>query len=328
MLASVNVPNIDGKIWNIEHKILDILHVVQTQGHCVIDLNSEGPCCKSLGLYDLLDNMCDKFKIDSSVFTIHTCNQLEKHDRYRIIKHPPLYIDSVQAYMKSNQIPEVSFDNEIKHFALFVGRSNWQRLQVAGHLYHKHRDKSLLTYHLDISSDFHRPHIGLDDVLRTNNNLSMPLGVTQLLSDCPLTGPDQPAYPIITPAHFAISSFYKDFFMEIVCETYCQGNSFYPTEKIWRPLANKKPFLVLGAQNYYHNLHALGFKTFSNWWDEGFTNDDYVTQVSEVLKLIDQISSLSQYDLESWHIDMQETLEHNQKTLQLLGKHRFAEIWS
>jgi hypothetical protein len=229
--------------------------------------------------------------------------------------------------MRENLVPEVSFDNEIKHFALFVGRSNWQRLCVAGHLYSHHREKSLLTYHIDIDSDFHRPHIGLDDVLRANNTLLIPSGIPELLAECPLAGPDCPKYPIITPFHFEISPWYNDFFLEIVCETYSQGNTFYPTEKIWRPLANKKPFIVLGPQNYYHNLRALGFRTFDKWWDEGFTNDDYVTQVDTVLGVIDLLSDLSQSDLEAWHIDMLETLEHNHNVMRSLRPSMFSEIW-
>jgi hypothetical protein len=327
MTAFVNLSNIDGKIWNLEYKVLDIVASLQKYQNCIIDLNHEGPCCESLGLYDVLDEICDRFGFDRSQITIRTCNQLEHHDHYQIEKYPPLYITETQNFIDNYEIKPVSFNDHIKHFGLFIGRSNWNRLYLASYLWNRYQDKSIITFHFDINEDYHRPHIGLDDLLRNTSSSVGYSGAMDLLSNCPIKGPDIPSYPILSPSHFGISKIYHDFFLEIVCETYCQGNSFYPTEKIWRPLANKKPFLIFGPKNYYKNLKVLGFRTFSNWWDESFTNDDLSHQLKLITAVIDGLSQLDQSGLEALQIDMEDTLQHNRDTMKNLTGRDFKKFW-
>ena len=76
--------NIDSKIWHIETKVVDMVKEYQDQGKLIISLNSEGPCCEALGLYKILDHMCEKFNIDKTNITIETGNQLESHQFYNI----------------------------------------------------------------------------------------------------------------------------------------------------------------------------------------------------------------------------------------------------
>lgn len=327
MTNIVNLPNIDGKIWNIEHKVLDIIAALANNNHCVIDLNSEGPCCESLGLYEILDKVCNQFGYDKSQIVIRTRNQLEQHNQYRIKKYPPLYFTEIQNFMNGYPIREISFDNHIKHFGLFIGRSNWSRMYLAAYVWNHYRDQSCLTFHFDIQDEFHKLHIGLDDMMRNMNQSIVHESIVRLLASCPIKGPDLPKYPILSPAHFGISKIYHTFFLEIVCETYCQGKSFYPTEKIWRPIAMKKPFLVLGPKNYYDNLRSLGFRTFSNWWDESFTNDDVTYQLKLITEVIDQLGQLDQSGLEALQIDMEDTLEHNRDLLKNLSDKHFTDIW-
>ena len=322
----VNLPNIDGKIWNLEYKVLDIIKTLQTHHRCTIFLDSEGPCCRSLGLYDLLDKICDEFSFDKSQITIKTCNQIEQHDQYTIEKYPPLYITETQNFIDSHEIKEVSFDDHIKHFGIFIGRSNWNRLYLASYLWNHCRDKSMITFHFDINKDYHRPHIGLDDLFRNIKSSGIDDSIIDLLLNCPIKGPDIPPYPILSPSHWNISKIYNRFFLEIVCESYCQGDSFYPTEKIWRPLANKKPFLIFGPRNFYYNLKALGFRTFSNWWDESFTNDDLSHQLKTITGIIDELSKLDQSGLEALQIDMEETLQHNLDIMRNLTSSDFKKF--
>lgn len=325
---TVVVPNIDGKIWDIEYKIIDIIRCYELNNSVTISLNNEGPCATSLGLYDLLDNLCSTKKYKKSNIIIETNNVIEQHPDYQIKKDGPLYLDSVKSFLKDFQKKDKNFD-DIKHFGFFIGRSNWVRLWIASKMFKEHTNKSLMTFHYDPTSSFHKDHLGVDDLIKYGVPAREVAAAIELINHSPVLLEEQiPEYPIITPAHFNISKIYNKFFVEIVCETYCQGTTFYPTEKIWRPIAMKTPFIVQGPKNYYNNLHKMGFKTFGNWWDEGFTNDPYEYQPHEIFKVIDYISSLSREELEGLHIDMQSTLDYNYNLLLQLTSEDFVKTFN
>lgn len=312
----VVLPNIDGKIWHLPSKVAEMIDEYQTTNRLAIELNQEGPCMRSLGLVQTLDELSERFGWNKSNISIVTNNLLESHDNYVIKKMGPLYLDSVKEFVRSSVLPQKDFDN-ILHFGIFVGRSNWLRLWLSSVVYDEFQDKSIQTFHYDPKVDYHKEHLGFDDLiffLAQDSDIARKS--QNFIANCPILIDDQiPDYPIITPEHFGISKVYHKFFVEIVCETYCQGNTFYPTEKIWRPIACKTPFIIQGPKQYYHNLHRLGFKTFSNWWDEGFTNDDYEHQPHEIIKVLRWLASLTKAELESLYIDIQSVLDHNHKVL-------------
>jgi hypothetical protein len=63
---------------------------------------------------------------------------------------------------------------------------------------------------------------------------------------------------------------YHNFAVEIVCETYTLGNTFFPTEKTIRPLMAAKPILVYGPRYFLARLRELGFRTYNEIWDESY----------------------------------------------------------
>lgn len=323
----IRIPNIDGKIWQLEQYAIDIVDCVITHQPLHIDLNSEGPDAAKLGLYSLLNNICDRYNYPKEHVTITTCNQLEAHPEYRILKRAPLYIKSAQQFATQNQFPPKTFAQDFKHFGLFVGRSNWLRLWLASYLHNCHRTKTTLTFHYDPALDFHQDHLGLDDLIRFRPDLVQELNPLQLIKHCPIVEQAVEEYPILTPAHFNISKIYHTFFLEVVCETYSQGISFYPTEKTWRPIINRTPFIVQGPVNYVSNLHRLGFKTFERWFDESHSCDDYSYQPAAICATLDKIAKCSIYELEAMYIDMQDTLEHNYHIMMSLTDKQVTEIF-
>ena len=108
--------------------------------------------------------------------------------------------------------------------------------------------------------------------------------------------------------------------VEIVCETCYNGNTFFPTEKTWRPILLETPFIVQGPQWYLHRLRDLGFQTFDRWWDEGYTEDPANWQNTEIKKVIDSIGKLTIEQLQEMYTEMKPVLAHNKK--------RFMELTS
>jgi hypothetical protein len=198
-----------------------------------------------------------------------------------------------------------------KHFGNFIGRGNSHRLKLATHLNKNHRESTLQTYHYDHDNEFHRNNIGIEDLMNLSNS-NQASDYAEFLALCPIKLPNETVtYPIYQHEFTDLRAVYLDFFIEIVCETYFTGNTFFPTEKIWRPMTMKTPFIVQGPQFFLHRLRNLGFKTFEQWWDEGYAEDSPDWQLEEISKVIDSIATKSVGELESMYADMQSTLEHN-----------------
>jgi hypothetical protein len=130
-------------------------------------------------------------------------------------------------------------------------------------------------------------------------------------------------YPLNTPECYEILSWYNDFFVEIICETFFTGNTFFPTEKTWRAVASKTPFVVQGPTNFLKRLKKLGFKTFDRWWDESYDNDPYEYKLTAILRVIDQINSL---DINKVYNEMQPILEHNYNVFKNLSSVEFQKL--
>jgi len=64
--------------------------------------------------------------------------------------------------------------------------------------------------------------------------------------------------------------YYHNFAVEIVCETYALGNTFFPTEKTIRPIMAAKPVLIYAPRYYLARLRGMGFQTYHSIWDESY----------------------------------------------------------
>lgn len=326
----INIPHIDGKIWNPEYKAIEIIQQLQHHGSAIIETDNEGSDCETLGLYKLLDKICDSLGHDPKAITICTCNQLEQHDQYRIIKSAPLYIDNGQKFSKNNQLPDKDW-NSLKHFGIFISRSSWQRLWIASHAWNHYCDKTTMTFHYDSSIDYHRVHLSFDE-LAHQIGLKLAQDTTkEFLYQLPMKNQQVDSYPILTPAHFAISKLYPNFFVEVVCETFLSGRTFYPTEKTWRPFICQTPFLMLGPRNFLSNLQRLGFRTFGQWWDESYDQDADLNNgkvaIQSIMSTMQQLAALTVEQLEGLYIDMLPTLQHNKQRFLDLKESEFRKIW-
>lgn len=323
------LPNIDGKIWNIDAKTAEIAQHMVTNNGVVISLNSEGPCAQDLGLYDLLDRLCSGFAIAKKSVIIHTCNQLETHPDYEIRRRPPLYVPETQEFATHSKLDSnKNFQPDFRYFGIFIGRSNWIRLWLAGAIWKDYHDHSLMTYHWRPNDEFHRAHLGLDDMLSWNASVDDVSTCCDFLHHCPLELMEVNKYPILSPQHLSICREYTRFFLEVVCETYYSGRSFYPTEKIWRPLLMKTPFIVHGPVDYLRNLRRLGFKTFEPWWDEQYDDYGHDNRVRRIISLLADIQRLSLQDLAVMHAEMAPILQHNHDVFMNLRPSDFPKVFN
>lgn len=101
-------------------------------------------------------------------------------------------------------------------------------------------------------------------------------------------------------------------FLHVVTETCFWENKEHLTEKIFRPIVARQPFVLLGCPHNLEYLKRYGFKTFDRWWDESYDNiSDPIERIKAVVKIIEDISNTSNEDLENMLQGMSHVLEHN-----------------
>lgn len=311
----VKVEHSDGRIWKPEQITVDLIKA-SMEGSVIIDLLTEGPCCQTLGLNSLLDRLVDLYGFDKEIYTIRTSNQLSSSG-YREIRGS--FAELAFTQKKAQSI--INFDSTLnKYFGLFVGRSNWLRLALASYINDRFSEKTCMTYHYDPQSDYHTPNFGLEELLNRNwDDIDM---VANFLKKLPMR-PKKLSYPILwNEQALELDNFYKDIFCDVVCESYFSGRTFFMTEKIMRPIINKRPFLVQGPQWYLRNLRKLGFKTFDTWWDEGYDEDPWDFKYQALKQPIEYIGKQPVQIIQKWYEEMSSTLEHNYKIFLQLNSNK------
>jgi len=91
-------------------------------------------------------------------------------------------------------------------------------------------------------------------------------------------------------------NYYNQFDVELVCETFVRGQTYFPTEKTTRPLAGGKPMLVYGPKNFLANLREQGFKTWSDIWDESYDEYEGIERWDRMKPIINQITAWGDWE--------------------------------
>lgn len=291
----------DTFIWNLS-ELIEFLVAHQYQD-IVIANGTEGCCTRTIGLYSWLD----KFKFSS--VTIETSNPLETHDEYCVqIKHP-------WKFLKVQRPIDIQHQtwNKQSVFGTVYGRPLWHRLGIVAHLLTQHKSISQIGCIADPTDIDRRELFELEQLWQHDPNSV--INFANIINQLPLSHAKVEQY---TPGATLTDGFvaqteqvYKDFLIDIVAETFTSGDCFFVTEKTVRPMLLKKPMIVMGPVNYLEYLRQLGFRTFSDFWDETYDGFSGADRYFKILNLIDRLAGKSKDQLESMYWDMQYTLDHN-----------------
>ena len=118
-------------------------------------------------------------------------------------------------------------------------------------------------------------------------------------------------------------------FLHVVTETCFWETKNHLTEKIFKPIVARQPFVLLGCANNLKYLRSYGFKTFDAWWDESYDSiEDPVQRIQAVVKIINDICQMSDEDLKSMLQGMKYVLQHNYELFysQSFIDHAWAEL--
>lgn len=101
-------------------------------------------------------------------------------------------------------------------------------------------------------------------------------------------------------------------FLYVSVETVVNHQYAYFTEKTFKAILMKRPFVIVGTKGTLAQLQRMGFKTFDAFWDESYDqNDNHSQRIEAVLDIVRQISSMSVEQLQEMCYNMSSIIEHN-----------------
>ena len=120
------------------------------------------------------------------------------------------------------------------------------------------------------------------------------------------------------------SHVYDSSSVSVVCETHEHNDSLFLTEKIYRPIINRHPFVIRAAFPALEYLNAIGFKTFGDFVDESYdkintVSQEHADQIVEIsIDLLDKVKNHPH--------EIQKIVDHNYETLIKFAQSELANL--
>ena len=149
--------------------------------------------------------------------------------------------------------------------------------------------------------EYELDHVYIEKIINNLNKLNFPLRIDSDENNIP-----NGSYSI-GPTRELMSSF-----LHIVTETMFWDERTHLTEKIFKPIVAKQPFVLVGCANNLEYLKSYGFKTFDRWWDESYDNIiDPIERIKAIAEIIKDICNKSLSELENILAEMNDVLTYN-----------------
>ena len=110
---------------------------------------------------------------------------------------------------------------------------------------------------------------------------------------------------------------YENTYFSLVSETFFfDSDSVFFTEKVFKPIVYKHPFVLISAPQQLSSLHKLGYKTFHPFINESYDKElDDVKRLRLIIEEVDRLSNLTEVELFEFIDNVKPIVEHNLNTL-------------
>lgn len=103
-----------------------------------------------------------------------------------------------------------------------------------------------------------------------------------------------------------------DALFHVVTETVYFQDKLHLTEKVFKPIVAKRPFLLVAAPGNLAYLKSYGFRTFDRWIDESYDAEpDHYIRIEKITFELAKLCAMSPAVLKQMHTEMQQVLEYN-----------------
>jgi UDPglucose 6-dehydrogenase len=302
-----------------EHISVGLIKAINS-GRCLLIINDAHECCYYTSdfysvLKNCLDQACIKFN-NVLVLTGNTRNEKESDSDIKVLVWQ-YYETAMRMTASKNPIDTITEYAETNSLKKFLCLNRISRETRYWFMYHMYKNKLL--------GDF---NASLDQVDDLNDIVSHHHGVfLNEIKDDPDFSNMLATLPwIVDTDKFKINhwdsqnhSFATNNIIFIITETlFFNGNTeLFLTEKTFKPMALKMPFIIVGTCGILRKLREMGYITFNELWDESYDDEpDPKIRMEKIVSLVKDIATkYSTKELLDLIIANNDILEHNYNLL-------------
>jgi hypothetical protein len=207
-------------------------------------------------------------------------------------------LDWFRGYHRTSLITPIS-ERKIKHSFIspnrIVGGRRDHRVLLMYHLL-KHRVSNAL---ISFPRTCPYEHIDVGEIAQPYDNMYSDIVDTMVSADFHWNMPNEIGHPMHS---YQLGLFEENYssLIHVITETSYFGRKWHLTEKTFKPICLKMPFVLVSNAGSLEYLKRYGFKTFSDIWDESYDQeiDDLLRleKIAQLLKYFDS-ASLSERQL-------------------------------
>jgi hypothetical protein len=261
-----------GDSWVNPDEVNTLLKNSNITQFVVLDFQAEGPSLYALGIVDCIEACCRATGRNPNTISLtNISNQVEELPYKNLNLHRRSHFFNMSKNYWINDL--VSNSHEFK-FGFFLGRRTIARAKMLYDLWHSYQSQALLSC---MKTPVPLPWTlttNIPDVESVSSWVDNIEEFTAWWNQCPVNSIDnhhvQDQYVQNPVTNRDILAHYHRFDVELVAESYTLGNTFFPTEKTVRPIMSAKPFIVYGPKLFLQRLKNMGFKTYSDFWNEDY----------------------------------------------------------
>ena len=333
---NVTIPiEVSGDIWYNEQSVRQQLEQLSGNAEITLDLRSEGPSLYRLGITAVVDAWLDQHNLPPDTVTVTGWSNGGEPIHYKKFKCsvPSHFWYYAQEYQLP---PEQEFSGVKSHlFGLFLGRATVHRNVILYQVQQQWSNRFLISrlpaftpHGAPVEEPWYMGHrqnlLGwrqsetlADWVPGYESTVIDWFSSQQFTSiDC-RTVSDQFGNPNNHVAHNrSMLKHYNKFNIELVCESYTLGQTFFPTEKTARPIAGTRPWLIYAAPGYIQHLKRMGFCSFDSLWDESYDQLEGPARWSAMRQVIQSLIDLDTNTLNQVLSQAHEIALHNRLHLE------------
>lgn len=334
-----------GDYWIRQEEFVYEFLKVPLDQKIVIHTVYEGVSMTAMGILDCIDQLVKNQQRDPATVKIYSPNSIKEDCHYEnLFFYEYNWCDEFSSMKYIVPSTEIEINDQLKTWALFVGRKTMPRLMA---LYHVSTDENLkqqtLMSAMIESHPWDTPIWLRDDMPGENINTWLP-GLpnetalqrtrrhghfTHWFRHFPITSidgistDDQYDKDGTRAASLVLSllKFRKQFLFEMVFETMVRGLCFMPTEKTLRAIMAEKPLLVYAAPNFLANLKKLGFKTFDTLWDESYDTLEGPPRYHAMMEIVRSVCAMTREQQLELYAQSRKICFFNRRQLIYLKKH-------
>lgn len=110
----------------------------------------------------------------------------------------------------------------------------------------------------------------------------------------------------------AVFHLYNNSYINIINETYFFNDIIHLTEKTYKPIAFRQPFIMIAAPGSLKHVQDMGFKTFGEFWDESYDSEsDHNKRFEMIIEIVKDIASWDDAKMVEFSNRVKSILDYN-----------------